>query len=156
MGCTLDVQAPRKASTKALNLSNGEMSFNFSLSISIQISTTIGSPLPSVLDVKQSSALGQTPVRCVWAEEAVWNHSSMEVTGGRIQRHHVSSNSRRALVYFRLHRPTQGASSGSTMCSLCLALYAIMFIKLCFSFRSVFAYFYPHVVSYFFLVSPLV
>jgi hypothetical protein len=34
-GCTLDVQAPRKASTEAPNLSKGEMCFNFSLIISI-------------------------------------------------------------------------------------------------------------------------
>jgi hypothetical protein len=34
-GCTLDVQIPRRVSTKVLNLSKGEMCFNFSLSISV-------------------------------------------------------------------------------------------------------------------------
>jgi hypothetical protein len=42
-GCTPDVQALRKASTEASNLSNNEIYFNFSLSISIQVFTTIGS-----------------------------------------------------------------------------------------------------------------
>jgi hypothetical protein len=49
-GCTLDVQALRKASTEVPNLSKGKMCFNFSLSISIQISTTIGSQLLSAPD----------------------------------------------------------------------------------------------------------
>jgi hypothetical protein len=42
-GCTLDVQTSRKASTEVPNLSKDEICFNFSLSIYIQISTTIGS-----------------------------------------------------------------------------------------------------------------
>jgi hypothetical protein len=37
-----------------------------------------------------------------------------------------------------------------------LALYAIMFIELCFNFMSIFCIFIPHVVHYFFPVSPLV
>jgi hypothetical protein len=93
--CTLDVQAPRKASTEAPNLSKGEMSFNFSLSISIQFFTTI-------------------------------------------------------------HHPTQRESSGGATCSLCLALYATMFIELCFNFMSIFTYFYPHVVSCFLSIPLLV
>jgi hypothetical protein len=55
----------------------------------------------------------------------------------------VSSNPRRAPVYFRLHRPTRAAGSGGATDSLCLVLYAIMFIELCCNFMSVFAYFYP-------------
>jgi hypothetical protein len=70
---TLDFQAPRNASTEVSNLSKGEMGFNFSLSISIQVSTII-------------------------------------------------------------HRLARGASSGGATCSLCLALYTIMFIELCFNF----------------------
>jgi hypothetical protein len=81
-GCTLDVHALRKVSTEVSNLSKGEMSFNFSLRISIQVSTTI-------------------------------------------------------------HRPARGASSGGPTCSLCLALYAIMFIELCFNFMSIFCVFLP-------------
>jgi hypothetical protein len=38
----------------------------------------------------------------------------------------------------------------------CLALCAVMFIKLCFSFMSIFVYFNPHVVNYFFSISLLV
>jgi hypothetical protein len=38
----------------------------------------------------------------------------------------------------------------------CIALYAIMFIELYFDFMSIFCMFIPHVVSYFFSVSPLV
>jgi hypothetical protein len=72
----------RKASTEAPNLSRDEMSFNFSLSISIQVSTTI-------------------------------------------------------------HRPARGASSGGATCSLCLALYAIMFIELYFNFMAIFCVFLP-------------
>jgi hypothetical protein len=34
-GCTLDIQAPRKALIEVPNLSKDEMCFNFSLSISI-------------------------------------------------------------------------------------------------------------------------
>jgi hypothetical protein len=33
-----------------------------------------------------------------------------------------------------IHRPTQVASFGGTTCSLCLVLYAIMFLELCFNF----------------------
>jgi hypothetical protein len=83
-GCTLDVQALRKASTDASNLNKDEMCFNFSQSISIQVSTTIGSQLPSTPDMKLSSFLGWTPVRWVWAEEATWHHSSMQVMGSWI------------------------------------------------------------------------
>jgi hypothetical protein len=81
-GNTLDVQPPRKPSTKVPNLSRDEMSFNFSLNIPIQVSIII-------------------------------------------------------------HRPTPGASSRDTKCSLCLALYAIMFIELCFNFMPVFYIFLP-------------
>jgi hypothetical protein len=42
--------------------------------------------------------------------------------------HRVSSNLRRASIYFGLHHPARGASSGGTTCLLCLALYAITFI----------------------------
>jgi hypothetical protein len=70
-GCTLDVQATRKVSTEAPNLSKHEICFNFSLSISIQVFTAIGSQLLSAPDPEQSSSLGRTPVRWVWAEEAV-------------------------------------------------------------------------------------
>jgi hypothetical protein len=87
-GCTQDVQALRKASTEASNLSKGEMCFNLSLSISFYVSTL--------------------------------------QLGSRIWGHHVSSSPSRAPVYFRLRRPTRGASSGGTTCSLCFALYAIM------------------------------
>jgi hypothetical protein len=38
----------------------------------------------------------------------------------------------------------------------CLALYAIMFIELCFNFMSIFYIFTSYVVSYFLPVSPLV
>jgi hypothetical protein len=49
-GCTLGVQASRKASIEAPNLSKDEICFNFSLSIYIKISTTIGSQLLSIPD----------------------------------------------------------------------------------------------------------
>jgi hypothetical protein len=42
-----------------------------------------------------------------------------------------------------IHRPTRGASFGVATCSLCLALYAIMFIELCFNFISIFCVFLP-------------
>jgi hypothetical protein len=61
--------------------------------------------------------------------------------GGGIRRHHVSSNPSRASVYFRLHRPTRATGSGGTICSLCLTLYVIVFIELCFNFISVFCIF---------------
>jgi hypothetical protein len=54
----LDVQAPSKALTEVPNLSKDEICFNLSPSISIQISTTIGSQLLSAPDLKQSSSLG--------------------------------------------------------------------------------------------------
>jgi hypothetical protein len=82
-GCTLDVQTPRKASTESPNLSKDEMHFNFSMIISIQVSTIIGSQLLSALNLEQSSSLGRTPVRWVWAEEATWHHSSVQVRGLR-------------------------------------------------------------------------
>jgi hypothetical protein len=59
------------------------MCFNVSLSISIQVSTTNGSQLPSAPDPEQSSSLNRTPVRWVWAEEAAWYHSSVQVVGSR-------------------------------------------------------------------------
>jgi hypothetical protein len=59
------------------------MSFNFSMSISIQVSTTIGSQLMSAPGPEQTSPLGWTPVRWVSAEEAAWHRSSMEVVGSR-------------------------------------------------------------------------
>jgi hypothetical protein len=80
-GCTMDVQAPRKASIESPNPSKDEMHFNFSLIISIQVSTIIGAQLLNALDLEQSSSLGRTPVRWVWAEEATWHHSSMQVMG---------------------------------------------------------------------------
>jgi hypothetical protein len=55
----------------------------------------------------------------------------------------VSSNTSRASVYFRLPRPTQAAGSEGVTGSLCLTLYAIMFIELCFNFMSVFYVFLP-------------
>jgi hypothetical protein len=57
--------------------------FNFSLSISIQVSTTIESQLLSAPDPEQSSSLDRTLVRWVWAEEVMWHHSSVEVVGSR-------------------------------------------------------------------------
>jgi hypothetical protein len=55
----------------------------------------------------------------------------------------VPSSPRRAPVYFRLHHPTRAAGSGGDTGSLCLALYGIMFIELCFNFMSVFYVFLP-------------
>jgi hypothetical protein len=46
-----------------------------------------------------------------------------------------------------IHHPVQGAGFGGATSSLYLALYAIMFIKLCSSFMSIFAFLNPHVVS---------
>jgi hypothetical protein len=82
-GCAPDVQALRKVSTEASNLSKDEMCFNVSLSISIHVSTIIESQLSSAPDLEQSSSLGQTPIERVWAEEVTWHHSSMEVVGSR-------------------------------------------------------------------------
>jgi hypothetical protein len=48
----------------------------------------------------------------------------------------MSSNPRRTLVYFMFHRPTRGTGSGCATSSLCLTLYVIMFIELCFNFMS--------------------
>jgi hypothetical protein len=59
------------------------MCFNLSLNISIYVSTTIESQLLSVLDPEQSSSLGWTPVRWVWAEKATWDYSSVEVMESR-------------------------------------------------------------------------
>jgi hypothetical protein len=67
------------------------------------------------------------------------NNHSLPLLRGRLWR--------RAPIYFRFHRPARGAGSGGTMISLRLALYAIMFIELCFNFISVFCIFIPHVVS---------
>jgi hypothetical protein len=39
-----------------------------------------------------------------------------------------------------IHCPSRGAGSGGATRSLCLTLYVIMFIKLCFNFMSLFAY----------------
>jgi hypothetical protein len=55
----------------------------------------------------------------------------------------VPLNPRQAPVYFRIHCPTRGASSSGTTCLLCLALYAIIFIELCFNFMSIFCVFLP-------------
>jgi hypothetical protein len=82
-GCAPNVQALRKASTEAPNMSKDEMCFNVSLSISIKVPTTIRSQLQSAPDMEQSSSLGQTPLRRVWAEEAAWHHSSVEVVGSQ-------------------------------------------------------------------------
>jgi hypothetical protein len=82
-GCTLDIQAARKASIEAPNPSKDEMSFNFPLNISIQVSTIIGSQLLSAPDPEQSNSLGQNPVRWVWAKEDVWYRSPVEVVGSR-------------------------------------------------------------------------
>jgi hypothetical protein len=59
------------------------MFFNISLSISIHVSTTIGSQLLSASDPEQSSSLGQTPVRWVWAEEVAWYPTSMQIMGSQ-------------------------------------------------------------------------
>jgi hypothetical protein len=52
----------------------------------------------------------------------------------------MSSNMRRAPIYFRLRHPTREVSFGGTTCLLCLTLYAIMFIELCSNFMSLFTY----------------
>jgi hypothetical protein len=52
----------------------------------------------------------------------------------------VPSNPRRAPDHFWFHRPTRAAGSGGATGSLCLTLYAIIFIELCFNFMSIFAY----------------
>jgi hypothetical protein len=39
-----------------------------------------------------------------------------------------------------IHYPSRGIGSGGTMSSLCLTLYAIMFMELFFNFMSLFAY----------------
>jgi hypothetical protein len=49
----------------------------------------------------------------------------------------VSSNPRRAPVYFRFHYRTRRVGSEGAMCSLCLTRFAFMFIKLCFNFMFV-------------------
>jgi hypothetical protein len=41
-------------------------------------------------------------------------------------------------IFTTIHRPVREASSGGAMCLLCLTLYAIMFIELCFNFISIF------------------
>jgi hypothetical protein len=56
--CTLDVQVLRKAPTEAPNLSKDEICFNLSLSISIQVSTIIGSQLLSAPNPEHSSEVG--------------------------------------------------------------------------------------------------
>jgi hypothetical protein len=77
--------------------------------------------------------------------------------GSRIRGHHVSSNPRWAPVYFRLCRPTWGASSGDTTCSLYLVLYAIMIHRIVLQFYvCFFVYFSPHVVGCFFSIPLLV
>jgi hypothetical protein len=62
----------------------------------------------------------------------------------------VFSNPRRAPVYFRLHHLIRAVGSGGIIGSLCVALYTIMIIELCFNFMSTFYAFTPHVVSYLF------
>jgi hypothetical protein len=39
--------------------------------------------------------------------------------------------------------PYRGVASGGIVCSLCLAMYVIMFIELCFNFISIFCVFFP-------------
>jgi hypothetical protein len=82
-GCTLDVQAHRKASTKVFNLSKDKICFNLSLSISIWVSITIRSQLLSAPDHEHSSSLGRTPARWVWANKVRWHRSSVQVVGSR-------------------------------------------------------------------------
>jgi hypothetical protein len=80
-------------------------------------------------------------VRVKYVLTSLWASLSRSLKpGSRIWGHHVSSNLRRALVYFRLRHPARGTSSGGTTCLLCLALYVIMFIELCSNFMSLFTY----------------
>jgi hypothetical protein len=58
-------------------------------------------------------------LREVWSH--VNNHSPPS-PWGRLQKHFMPSNPRQAPVYLRFHCPAQGASSGGTTSSLCLAL----------------------------------
>jgi hypothetical protein len=174
-GCTLVVQTPRKASTEAPNLSKDEICFNFSLSTSIQVSTTIGSQLLSALDLEQSSFIGRTPARWVWAEESVWHHCSVQVMGSQTgefpdpppPRHDMHGEDFGGLTWRSqehggMHLQGSNCSNSSmgfraTSTTVHhLALYAIMFIELGFNFMSVFCMFIPHVVNYFFPVSPQV
>jgi hypothetical protein len=53
------------------------------MNISIYVSITIGSQLPSAPDPEQSSTLGRTPVRWVRTKEVAWHRTSVEVMGSR-------------------------------------------------------------------------
>jgi hypothetical protein len=78
-------------------------------------------------------------VKCILT--SLWAFLSRSLKpGSSIQGHHVSSNPRRAPVYFRLHHPTRGVSSGGTTCSLCLALCAIMIHRIILQFYVYFLY----------------
>jgi hypothetical protein len=58
------------------------MCFNFSLNISIQVSTTTESQLPSAPDPEQSSSLPWLyPIEKVWAVEVAWHRSLVKVVG---------------------------------------------------------------------------
>jgi hypothetical protein len=59
------------------------MCLNFSLNISIQVSTTIGSQLLSTPDPEQSNSLVRSLERWDWVEKAMWHRSSMQVVGSR-------------------------------------------------------------------------
>jgi hypothetical protein len=142
--------SPRKVSTEAPNLSKGEMSFNFSLSISIQVSTTVGSQLLSMLNAKQSSSLGRTQVRWVWVEEAAWQHSSVEVARGQDLEAQCVFEPEASSGLLQASPPhSRGELWRCHVFIMPHPVYAIMFIKLCFSSMSIFAYFNPYVVSYF-------
>jgi hypothetical protein len=104
----------------------------------------------------------------------VWHHCSVQVMGSRIgelpdppPQHDAHSEDFGGLTW-RSQEPrgvrlqgsnrsnsSMGFGAASTTVHR-LALYAIMFIELGFNFMSVFYMFTPHVVCYFFPISPLV
>jgi hypothetical protein len=135
------------------------MYFNFSLSTFIQVSTTIGSQLLNAPYSEHSSSLGRTLVRWVWVEEAMWHHSSVQIVGSRTgefrdPRHDTHGEDFRDLTR-HIQEPGGVRLQGSNRLNSsmwfgavstiihCLALYAIMFIELCFNFMSVFLHVYP-------------
>jgi hypothetical protein len=64
-----------------------------------------------------------------------------EPGGVRFQRrNHSNSSMRFRAAATTIHRPAQGVGSGGSMSSLCLILYVIIFIELCFNFMSLFVY----------------
>jgi hypothetical protein len=64
-----------------------------------------------------------------------------EPGGVRLQgRNHSNSSMRFRAAATTIHRPAQGSGSGGAMSSLCLVLYVIIFIELCFNFMSPFVY----------------